>query len=195
MKIIGVTGGVGAGKSRIMSYLSEFDNSYTAEADMIAKELYFPGNPVYERLLDAFQDDDILDDKGELDKKTLAKLVFEDDDKLLTLNGIVHPAVREMILSLIEKEKSHGTEHFFLEAAMLIENGYKDICDEMWYIYASEKTRINRLMESRGYSEEKCISIIRNQKSEEYYKTNSDHVIDNDRPFEEVKRSIDKIME
>ena len=195
MKIIGITGGIGAGKSLIMSYLSEMENAYTAEADMIAKSLYLPGNSIYEKLLDTFKNDDILDDKGALDKAKLAKAVFDDNEKLQKLNSIVHPAVREEIMSLIEREKASGKDYFFLEAAILIENGYKEVCDELWYIYASEETRMSRLMESRGYSREKCISIIESQKDDAFYRNNCDHVIDNDRPFDEVKKDIDKLTE
>ncbi len=195
MKIIGITGGVGAGKSLIMSYLSEHENTYIAEADKIAKELYLPGNTVYEKVLEAFSEFDICDEKGVLDKMKLSKLVFNDSDKLQLLNDTVHPAVREEIMSLIKRENELGRDYFFLEAAILIESGYKDICDEIWYVYASPETRINRLIKSRGYSREKCLSVISSQKSDDFFRKYSDHVINNDRPFEEVKRDIDKLME
>ena len=195
MKIIGITGGVGAGKSLIMSYLSEHENTYIAEADKIAKELYLPGNTVYEKVLEAFSEFDICDEKGVLDKMKLSKLVFNDSDKLQLLNDTVHPAVREEIMSLIKRENELGRDYFFLEAAILIESGYKDICDEIWYVYASPETRINRLIKSRRYSREKCLSVISSQKSDDFFRKYSDHVINNDRPFEEVKRDIDKLME
>ena len=91
--------------------------------------------------------------------------------------------------------KLHESELFFIEAALLIEKGYKDMVDEMWYIRADEETRIKRLMESRGYTRKKALSIMKNQLSDEEFIKNSDVVIDNNsdpgKAFEEVKKRLE----
>ena len=85
------------------------------------------------------------------------------------LNAIVHPAVKEYIKRAIEKEREYGTPFFVIEAALLIEDKYDEICDELWYIYADEQTRIERLKLHRGYSEEKIRDLFANQLSEEEF--------------------------
>lgn len=86
---------------------------------------------------------------------------------LRMMNGIVHPAVKEYIKKAIKREEENETNIFIVEAALLIEDKYDEICDELWYIYADEETRMERLKQNRGYSEEKCRSIFRNQLSED----------------------------
>ena len=85
----------------------------------------------------------------------MAAIVFQDGEKLAALNGIVHPAVKKEILARIECARKEGVSLFFLEVALLFEDHYDAICDDLWYIYADESVRRKRLMDSRGYSQEK----------------------------------------
>ena len=122
-----------------------------------------------------------------LDRELIAKIVFENKEMLAKMNGIVHPAVKEYIKKAIKREEENETNIFIVEAALLIEDKYDEICDELWYIYADEETRMERLKQNRGYSEEKCRSIFRNQLSEEEFSDHCDFEIDNSDDFEKTK--------
>jgi dephospho-CoA kinase len=154
MKIIGITGGVGSGKSRVLSYMEEQFKAVICQADHVAWELQEPGQKCYIEIVEHFGRE-ILHDDGTINRKKLGQIVFNNQDELLVLNEIMHPAVKEAIVEQIKMEREKKTEYFVLEAALLLEDGYKQICDEMWYIYTDEMTRRLRLKESRAYSDEK----------------------------------------
>ena len=154
MKIIGITGGIGGGKSSILNFIS---SHYIAEiyyADEIARELELPGTIVYDRLVSIFGEDILENDFDHaIDKKKFAQVLYSNKANLDKANMIIHPAVENYLIEKMRAAvKMHETELFFIEAALLIENGYNDIVDEMWYIYADNDTRIKRLMEDRGYT-------------------------------------------
>lgn len=179
MKIIGITGGVGSGKSMVLNEIRKKCKCTVLFADEIAKKLEEPGQQCYQNIVDLLGKD-ILDDNGFINNGRMAKKIYESEDILLKVNNIIHPAVRTYIIEEIEKERKKGeVDYFFLEAALLIECGYKEVVDEMWYIFAREEVRRERLKKSRGYSDEKIDSILKSQLSEDEYKRNSDFVIDN----------------
>ena len=108
------------------------------------------------------------------------------------LNGIVHPAVKAYVIAEAERERQEGTLALLvLEAALLIEEHYDEICDELWYIYTREEIREARLMESRGYSREKVQQIFSSQLKEAEYRKHCSVVIDNNEGLEEMQRQID----
>lgn len=193
MKIIGLTGGVGSGKSRVLSYLEESHDAYICQADHVAWELQYPGTECYKKIVEHFGRD-ILNEDDTLDRKRLGAIVFTDTDELMKLNAIMHPAVKEKIIDTIDKERQSGTGLFVLEAALLIEEGYGKICDELWYIYADEEIRVLRLKESRGYSAEKIRDIMASQLSKEAYEEGCDRIIDNSGSFEDTEGQIDKAL-
>jgi dephospho-CoA kinase len=126
-----------------------------------------------------------------IDPKILAGIVYNDSDKLKILNSIVHPAVKEYIISDIkEKKKDRNINLYFIEAALLIEDGYKDICDEMWYIRTDLEVRINRLAKYRGMNRESAETVIANQKPDEFYIKYSDFVINNSGDFNDTVMQI-----
>ena len=193
MITIGVTGGVGAGKSEILRYL---DNNYSCRilmSDNAAKELEAPGGVLYEPLVRLLEEADagegtsgpLLLESGEIDKKEMAARIFSDPQLLAKINELVHPAVNEYIREEIEREKKNGEKEFFiLESALLIENRYDRILDSMWYIYCEESVRGARLKASRGYSDEKIRSIMMSQVSEDVFRSHCDTVIDNTGDFD-----------
>ena len=94
----------------------------------------------------------------------------------------------------IEKRRNDkNCKLYIIEAALLIQDGYKEVCDEIWYVRAETEIRVKRLMESRDYSEEKAYSIIKNQPSDEYFIDNSDRVIDNSGDFLQTNEQIAKL--
>lgn len=192
MKVIGITGGVGCGKSAVLSELEKEYNCIVLVADMAAKELEKKGQKAYLELVELLGDK-ILSDDGEIDKNLMAQRIFENPDLLNAVNSIIHPAVKEYILEKIdEAEKKGDVDYFFLEAALLIECGYMEIVDEMWYIYTVEEVRRQRLKKQRNYSDEKIDSIMKNQLSEEEFKNNCTFVIDNSYSLDQTMETIRK---
>ena len=104
------------------------------------------------------------------------------------------PAVKRYIKKAIAAAEKAGTEYVFVEAALLIEEKYDEICDELWYIYADEEVRKERLIEGRGYSEKKVREIMTNQLSEDEFSSHCDFEIDNSGDFEETKKQLDHRM-
>ena len=193
--IIGVTGGVGAGKSRVMDYLREIYNCRVILSDQVANDIKKRGYPAYDELVELFGRD-VLGDDLEIDRAKMAAAIFKDRNLLEKVNNILHPAVNTFIINIIDEERDRGVLDFvFVEAALLIENGYDRIADEMWYVYAAEDVRRERLKKSRGYSDEKIDSIMAQQLSDEEFRKHCHFVIDNGVDFESTAASIDKKLE
>lgn len=196
MKFIGITGGVGAGKSEILSYLAKKPHTQVMLADEIAHELMEPGTECYARIMETFSKEDITEPGGGFDRGKLAAVIFSDPVKRQQMNDIVHPAVKKYVRHRAEAEQKRGElELLVLEAALLIEEHYDEICDELWYIYSREDIREERLMKSRGYSKEKVQQIFSSQLSESVYRAHCSVVIDNNGTVEEAFRQIDKALE
>lgn len=194
MKIIGITGGIGAGKSTVLSILKQEYDAHVIEADKVAHDLMKPEQPAYRRIVEAFSDA-ILDETGEIDRAKLSTMVFHKAERLEQLNNIVHPEVKDYIQAEIRHHRQMGnTAYFVIEAALLIEDGYTSICDELWYIYASEELRITRLMESRGYSREKCEAVMHNQSTDAFYRKHCDYCIENGNDLDNTKKQIDELL-
>lgn len=195
MKFIGVTGGVGAGKSAILSYLREKPRTKVMLADEIAHLLMEPGTDCYDKLHREFQDEPIWQKDGYIEKEALGKMIFSHPGKRERLNRIVHPAVKEYVRQQQKLESEKGElNYLILEAALLIEEKYNEICDELWYIYTDSNVRRIRLKESRGYSDEKIDNILASQLSEEEYRKACQVVIDNNGTFEESATQIENAL-
>jgi dephospho-CoA kinase len=196
MKFIGITGGVGAGKSEVLKFFREHYNCRVMLADEIAHDLMEPGTACYEQLKTLFTGVDVYEtENGPFDRKKLAAVIFSDDSLLQRLNAIVHPAVHVYVTETAEAERKKGTlDLLVLEAALLIEENYGEICDELWYVYASEEVRRKRLKESRGYSDEKTSGIFAAQLSEEEYRKHCSVILDNGGTFSDTIRQIREIL-
>ena len=189
--IIGITGGVGAGKSAVLSYIEENYNAKVIYSDNVANDIKKKGYPAYDELL-SLLGDGILDDVGEIDKKKMAAAIFGNEKLLSSVNNILHPAVNTFIINIIDNEREKKELDFvFVEAALLIENGYKNFVDELWYVYADEATRRKRLKESRHYSDDKIDKIFGSQLDDKTFRENADFVIDNSGTLEEATMQID----
>lgn len=192
MKVIGVTGGVGAGKSEVLSYLAKRQDCRVIMADRVAHQLEEPGEACYEPLK-ALLGTEILDASGKIDKKEMAARIFGDGELLLKVNGIVHPAVKAHLTEQIEKERAKGQlKWLFIEAALLIEEGYAEILDELWYIHAEEAVRRQRLRDTRGYTDEKIDAILQKQLSAQAFRKRCGVVIENNGTLESVYTQIEK---
>jgi len=194
MRIIGITGGVGAGKSEVMDYVASHYDAAVIKADQAGHLLMQPGQVCYQPVIELLGQC-IIADNRELDRSKIAAIVYNDKGLLKRLNGIIHPAVKAYILQQINQHKASGRSYFFIEAALLLEDHYDQICDEVWYIYAHPDVRCRRLQESRGYSKEKINKIMSNQLADEVFAQRCDVKIDNSNEREDTKRQIDFRMQ
>ena len=195
MRVIGITGGVGAGKSALLSYVKEHYQCRVILADEVAHLVEEPGQECY-RALVRLLGNEILNPDRTIDKKRMAEKIFTDSAVLEQVNAIVHPAVKEFILREIAQSRRKEKEDFlFVEAALLIECGYGEILDELWYIHAREDVRRSRLKAGRAYSDEKIDRILGEQLSEEEFRRYCGVVIDNSGSFAEACLQIDKKLE
>ena len=192
MHVIGITGGVGAGKSEVLSYIREKYNCRIILADEVGHLVKMPGQSCYEQLVKLLGKEILLSD-GNIDKKKMAEIIFQDTALLEQVNALIHPAVEQYILEEIKKEKERGVlDFFFVEAALLLESRLYEKMEAVWYIYAEEQVRRERLKAARGYSDEKIDSILASQKTEEEFKKHCDVVIYNNGMLEETKKQIDE---
>lgn len=195
MRVIGITGGVGAGKSALLSYVKERYRCRVILADEVAHLVEEPGQECYSVLV-RLLGNEILNSDGTIDKKRMAEKIFADSAVLEQVNAIVHPAVKEFILREIAQSRREEKEDFlFVEAALLIEGGYGEILDELWYIHAEEDVRRSRLKAGRAYSDEKIERILGEQLSEEEFRRHCGVVIDNSGSLAEACLQIDKKLE
>ena len=192
---IGITGGVGAGKSTILQILKEKYQAHLIMADDVAKDLMRKNKSAYRKIVQVFGQE-ILGEDQEIDRQKLSSIVFQDEDKLQTLNQIVHPLVKKAILK--EKDtisKKDPKKLIVLEAALLIEDGYPKLLDELWAVVADKEVRIKRLMEDRGYSREKSENIIATQLSDDVFRKECGFVIDNSGSLSDSERQIEEHFE
>ena len=195
MKFIGITGGIGAGKSTVLSLLRDNFNCKVLLADEVAAGLMTAGNQCFDEVVALPWPESIVGQDGEINRPLMAKYMFADDELRIQVNNIVHPAVEKEVLNQVEIERGlHKIEYFFFEAALLIECGYGKLVDEMWYIYASEEVRAQRLMESRGYSKERIEGTIASQRSDASFREHADVVIDNSGDKERTLKQLRQIL-
>ena len=189
MKVIGITGGVGAGKSTVVGILQKHYTTEYLHCDAIAHDLMERGGSAHEELISVFGED-LVNGDGTLNRSKLYERAFL-GDRVEELNACVHPKVRIYVEERIGTLKAAGFDGLVLiEAALLIEAGYQDICDEMWYVHAPVSMRRARLKANRGYSDERVDSIMEEQASEDVFFAQSDFVVYNDSPQESCEEHI-----
>ena len=180
MIFVGVTGGVGAGKSSILTYLQNNYKCKILMTDNIAQDIKRTDEECIRQMQEIFKDDDIYNQDGSLSNNKLAKVIFADKTKRDKLNAVIHPAVRRYVINAYKEEKGKNELDFLVvESALLIESKFNELCDEVWYIYASEKERRKRLKLNRGYDNDKIDNIFKSQLKEEDFRRYSNFVIDN----------------
>lgn len=188
-RVIGITGGIGSGKSLVLSLLEERYQAEVIQADRVAAELEEPGEEGLRRLVGLFGEG-ILDGAGKLCRPAFAALIFKDPQALLAADAAIHPLVFAKMKEQIEESSAALVA---VEAALFDEKS-REICQELWFVDASEEKRISRLMESRGYSREKCMDIIRNQADRERFLSFADIVIDNNGTFDEMAEQVGRLI-
>ncbi len=194
MKVIGITGGVGSGKSQILSYIGDNYNCLIIGADEIGNEIKEPGEDCYKELIELLGTGILNKDKT-INRNLMAEVIFKDETLLSKVNDIIHPKVVERIKEKTEAAREAcRVDYTFIEAALLIECGFLDYVDEMWFIYARPEVRFERLKSSRGYSVEKIKNIMSSQLDDESFRKNSSVVIDNSNSLEDTYRQIKEAL-
>lgn len=275
VRVLGLTGGVGAGKSTVLDYLERTYHARVLQLDLVARELQQPGASCYAPMI-ALLGRGIVREDGQLDRARIAKLVFANPELLRRLNDLVHPAVKRRVLDVIREEtlrvraeatsgridcplcawgtigetgrprlargtagdaeqsaqgtawdagqsahgttgdveqSAHGTTGYadcpqrtwetsvdagrlvVLEAALLLEDHYEEICEEIWYIRARDDVRRERLKGSRGYSEERITQMMASQRTDAFFRGRCQFVVDNSsgnvqNTFEQIDRGL-----
>ncbi len=194
MKVIGITGGIGSGKSLVTRIMEEKYGALILNTDKIAREQMEPGGVSYQEVV-GFFGPVILNKDGTIDRRMLSMIVFEDRDKLNKLNEITHPKVLVEVRKEIDRHrKLADVPYLVIETALMIESGYDFICDEVWYVYASEERRRDWLKASRSYSDEKIDSIFRGQSKENAFREKFPKVIENIGDVEFLGQQVRKLL-
>ncbi len=195
MKVYGITGGAGTGKSEVIKMLQQNFGGCVIMSDEVARELMQKGNISYQLIVEYFGRDILMDD-GEIDRKKLADHVFNNKEALEKLNSMTHPYVKDEIRKLIAAAEASGECRFVaLESAILLECGYEDICDEFWYVYTKPEIRRQRMKETRNYSDEKVDSVMRNQQPDEVFFEQCSFVIKNNTTLSDVYAQLKEKLE
>lgn len=192
--VLGITGGAGSGKTTVVECIQKIAPVVFLHCDVIAHELMQQGEASYEALIEEFGEKILEEDTLVISRKKLAKVAMATKESRTRLNEITHPLVRQAVekkMKALIREQFQGI--VIIEAALLIEAGYKEICDELWYVYAPVDDRKRRMRQNRGYTEQKIEHILAGQLSEEQFRANADVVIENpDRQKEEENKELSK---
>jgi len=193
MKVIGLTGGIGSGKSTVSQFLAELGAVIT-DADRVGHEAFKPDTELWREVVAAFGRQ-ILTPSGDIDRKKLGEIVFDNAELLRRLNQIMHPRMYDMVKVQLEEYRRQGVEVVVLEAPLLLEAGWTSLVDEVWITVASESTVLRRLQEKVGLSKEDSLARIHSQlPSEERIKC-ADVVINTDCSLDEVKATVKKLWD
>jgi len=193
MKVIGLTGGIGSGKSTVTEYLAEL-GAVIIDADKVGHEAFEPDTPAWHDVVAAFGKD-VVAPSGEIDRKKLGPLVFNNPESLARLNEIMHPRMYDMMKERIEAYREQGVGVVVMEAAILIEANWTPLVDEVWVTVAGESSVIERLKQQRGMEEEQILARIRSQLSAEERIEKADVVIHNDGDLEEMKAKVKELAD
>ena len=187
MKIIGLTGGIGSGKSKVSLFLAEL-GAVIIDADKVGHEIL--GFPEIRSEIAGTFGEQVLASGGEIDRNRLGEAVFGNTEALKRLNDITHPAIRRIVESRIEEFRRQGVKIVVLEAPLLVEADWVSAVNEVWVVVASEAAVIKRLRGRSGLSEAESLARIRSQISAEERVKHADVVIYNNGSPDELKEKV-----
>ncbi len=190
MFLVGLTGGMGAGKSTV-ARMFEQRGAVVIDADILARQAILPGTPGYTKVTELFGPDVIAPD-GEIDRQALARRVFSDHEARVALESITHPEVFRLLSEALEDYS--GTDRIVIfDVPLLIESGFQDACDAIVVVTASEQTQVARVVRERGMSEDAARARLGAQARTEEKERVADFVIRNDGTTEDLERSVDAV--
>jgi dephospho-CoA kinase len=190
LKLIGLTGGVGSGKSTVARMFAEL-GATVVDADEATHAVYAPGTEGFDAIVEAFGPQYVRD--GKIDRKRLGDLVFKEEAARLRLNEIVHPRVREWMAARTAEAVERGAEVVIQDVALLFENGLQDLFSATVLVYARPQTQIERLVEQRGVAPNRARSMLAAQMPIDEKRALATFVIDNDGSLEETRRQVQEV--
>lgn len=195
MRVIGITGGIGSGKSLVAGILEDKHGAYIVNTDSIAREQMKPGGVSYPGIV-GFFGRGILAGDGTIDRSKLSKIVLKDKEKLYKLNELTHPNVLSSVEQEIYKARASGRyPYFIIETALMIESGYDIICDEVWYVRSCEEARRKRLKAERGYTDERIDMFFSSQSKDEDFLKRFTRVINNNNDVTALEEQVEHLLD
>jgi dephospho-CoA kinase len=188
---VGLTGGIGSGKSEVSRLLAA-RGAVVIDADLLAREVVAPGTPGLERITAEFGPE-VLQPDGSLDRAALGTRVFSDPEALARLNAIVHPLVGERTAQLLQQARASGADVVVHDVPLLVENGLAEMYDAVVVVAASPQTQLDRLVRLRGMSEQEAQQRIDAQAPLEAKLAAATHVLRNDGPLDELAPQVDQL--
>ena len=193
MKVIGLTGGTGSGKSVVSKSLAAA-GAVIVDADKIAHDIILKGEPAYHEIIE-YYGTGILDTEGNIIRKKLGEIVFNDKEKLAFLNQCTHKYITAEVKRQIAEAKDEGTAvAIIVDAPLLLEAKLETVCDEVWVVYADPEVRAQRVMARDGITYELAKARIANQKSWDEYKAAASVVIDNSKDFAYLESQMAEVL-
>ncbi len=187
MKLVGLTGGVGSGKSTVAEMMREL-GAQVVDADEATHAVYEPGSPGFDAVVREFSDEYV--DGGRIDRSRLGELVFRDDDARRRLNSIVHPLVREWMAQKTAEAAERGAEVVVQDVPLLFENGLERLFSTVVLVYVPEEVQVERLVSGRGFTPERARAMIAAQMPIENKRGLAHHVINNSGTREETLAQV-----
>lgn len=192
MRVIGLTGKTGAGKSTVAAFLKE-KGCFIIDGDKIARDILLPGEPAIKELALIFGEDIVLHD-GNIDRKKLASRAFADRESTDRLNAVTHPRITERFVADINKAEREGFSVAVIDAAALLESDCKNLCSFFVVITAPEDVRLERILGRDGITKEQALTRIKAQKDDEYYFSQADHIVKNYDPYN-IDQELEKLAQ
>ncbi|KXZ40180.1 dephospho-CoA kinase [Alkalithermobacter thermoalcaliphilus JW-YL-7 = DSM 7308] len=192
MKVIGLTGSIGSGKSTVSNLLIE-KGFKIIDADKIAKEILNKGTDAFFEVIQFFGEE-ILDENKDIDRKKLASIVFSDDEKLRKLNAITHPKIKKAIKDKIDYYREKNIDKIFLDAPLLIEANLTYMVDFVLLIICNYDIQVKRIMNRDNITKEEAKQRIKAQMSVEEKKKYADYIIDNSYTIDKLKDDVEMFL-
>ncbi|MCH8223175.1 MAG: dephospho-CoA kinase [Chloroflexi bacterium] len=191
MFTIGLTGGIGSGKSTVAGVLNDL-GAKLVDADRVGWEVYRTGTGGYRSVVDEFGEE-VVGPDGEIDRKRLGSIVFGDPARMEALTGIVWPLIAGAVADRIGEEAARGTLILVVEAAVLFEAGWENLFDEIWVVTAREEMAVERLISRDGVTAESVLARVAAQIPDEERVRRADAVIDNGGDLTGLRRSVESV--
>ena len=191
MIVIGLTGGIGSGKSEVSRMLKEF-GAEIIDADRVGHEAYLPNTETYDKVVAEFGDD-ILQTDGAIDRKKLGARIFAEPEARERLNAIVHPRMYAMVEERIQRLREQSAAAVVLDAAILIEAGWDSLVDEVWVVAAPEEMVVQRIGQRNGLPAEQVRQRVRAQITSEERARHAAVVIDNNEGLDELSAQVQEV--
>ncbi len=188
MLVIGLTGGIGSGKSTVAGFLKEL-GAEIIDMDKVGHQAYEPHTEGWEEVVKEFGKEILLPDNS-IDRKKLGAIVFGDPQALARLNHILHPRMYEIAEQQIESHNKRGTRALVLDAAILFEAGWHPLADEVWVAVAPEEVAVQRIVARNGLKEEQVRARIQSQMPPEEKAKRAQVIIDTNCNLEEVRQKV-----